>query len=217
LAQRIGKLTGQIRDLERRLAELVERHFPQVLVPVGIGPDSAATLLITMGDNPERLRSEASFAALCGVSPVEYSPGRRRRYRLNRGGDRRANVALYRIVQSRLRFDMRTRTYDERRIAEGKTRREVIRCPKRFREVFHLVWPHLQGLRRRRIRAYDENIANRDGWPFDDVGGGCRLNPPRSSGIAWRSPTGTAGSAARRQEKCVVRIVGPPRRCGQLR
>ncbi|WP_248863183.1 IS110 family RNA-guided transposase [Streptomyces halobius] len=141
LAQRIDQLTGQILDLERRLTGLVERHFPQLLIPVGIGPDSAATLLITMGDNLERLRTEASFAALCGVSPVEYSSGRQRRHRLNRGGDRRANGALYRIVQSRLRFDARTRNYYERRTAEGKTRREIIRCLERYaaREVFNLV------------------------------------------------------------------------------
>ncbi|WP_248000954.1 transposase [Streptomyces sp. RPA4-5] len=141
LAQRIDQLAGQIRDLERHLTGLVERHFPQLLVPVGIGPDSAATLLITMGDNPERLSSEASFAALCGVSPVEHSSGRQRHHRLNRGGDRRANAALYRIVQSRLRFDERTRNYYERRIADGKTRREIIRCLKRYaaREVFNLV------------------------------------------------------------------------------
>ncbi|WP_262371041.1 IS110 family transposase [Streptomyces sp. WAC01526] len=143
LAQRIDQLTGQIRGLERRLTELIKRHFPQLLIPMGIGPDSAATLLITMGDNPERLRSEASFAALCGVSPVEYSSGRQHHHRLNRGGDRRANAALYRIVQTRLRFDVRTRTYYERRIAEGKTRREIIRCLKRYaaREVFNLVRP----------------------------------------------------------------------------
>ncbi|WP_148589194.1 IS110 family transposase [Streptomyces sp. WAC01526] len=143
LAQRIDQLTEQIRDLERHLTGLVQRHFPQLLVPVGIGPDSAATLLITMGDNLERLRSEASFAALCGVSPVEHSSGRQRHHRLNRGGDRRANAALYRIVQSRLRFDARTRNYYERRIAEGKTRREIIRCLKRYaaREVFSLVRP----------------------------------------------------------------------------
>ncbi|WP_413787721.1 transposase [Streptomyces platensis] len=93
------------------------------------------------GGNPERLGGEASFAALCGVSPVERSSGRQRHHRLNRGGDRRANAALYRIVQSRLRFDARTRNYYERRIAEGKTRRENIRCLKRYaaREVFHLV------------------------------------------------------------------------------
>ncbi|MFE7783406.1 IS110 family transposase [Streptomyces libani] len=141
LAQRIDQLTGQIRGLERRLTALMERHFPQLLTRVGIGPDSAATLLITMGDNPERLCSEASFAALCGVSPVEYSSGPQRHHRLNRGGERRANAALYRIVQTRLRFDARTRNYYERRTAEGKTRREIIRCLKRYaaREVFNLV------------------------------------------------------------------------------
>ncbi|MGA4950945.1 transposase [Streptomyces lydicamycinicus] len=135
--------SGKIRGLERRLTELMERHFPQLLTRVGIGPDSAATLLITMGDNPERLCSEASFAALCGVSPVEYSSGPQRHHRLNRGGERRANAALYRIVQTRLRFDARTRNYYERRTAEGKTRREIIRCLKRYaaREVFNLVRP----------------------------------------------------------------------------
>lgn len=135
------ELTRQMGDLKMRLTGLVEHHFPQLLAPVGIGPDSAATLLITMGDSPQRLRSEASFAALCGVSPIEHSSGRHVRHRFNRGGDRRANAALYRIVQSRLRFDARTRSYYERRIAEGKTRREIIRCLKRYaaREVFRLV------------------------------------------------------------------------------
>ncbi|MFD5536847.1 transposase [Streptomyces sp. NPDC127079] len=82
LAQRIEQLTGQINELNQRLTRLVERHAPQLLVPVGIGPDSAVTLLITMGDNPERLNTEASFAALCGVSPIEHSSGRRRTRRL---------------------------------------------------------------------------------------------------------------------------------------
>lgn len=77
LAQRIGQLTDQIQDREGRLARLVERHAPQLLNVVGIGPDTAVTLLITMEDNPERLSSEASFAALCGVSPVERSSGSR--------------------------------------------------------------------------------------------------------------------------------------------
>ncbi|WP_044377892.1 IS110 family transposase [Streptomyces noursei] len=143
LAQRIGQLTEQIQDLERRLAHLAERHTPQLLTVVGIGPDTAVTLLITMGDNPERLASEASFAALCGVSPVERSSGSRRYRRLNRGGDRQANAALHRIVQTRLRVDPRTQDYYERRTKEGKTRREIIRCLKRYaaREVFHLVRP----------------------------------------------------------------------------
>jgi transposase len=111
---------------------------------VGIGPDSAVTLLITMGDNPERLDSEASFAALCGVSPIEYSSGRRSTRRLNYGGDRQANAALHRIVVfTRLRHDPRTQAYYERRAQEGKTRRKIIRCLKRYaaREVFNLVRP----------------------------------------------------------------------------
>ncbi|MFE7856068.1 IS110 family transposase [Streptomyces sp. NPDC057403] len=143
LAERIEQLTGQINELNQRLTQLVEHHAPLLLVPVGIGPDSAVTLLITMGDNPERLNTEASFAALCGVSPVEYSSGRRSTRRLNYGGDRQANAALHRIVFTRLRHDPRTQVYYERRTQEGKTRREIIRCLKRYaaREVFNLVRP----------------------------------------------------------------------------
>ncbi|SPE99947.1 IS110 family transposase [Streptomyces sp. MA5143a] len=141
LAQRIEQLTAQIDELNRRLTRLVERRAPQLLVPVGIGPDSAVTLLITMGGNPERLNTEGSFAALCGVSPIEYSSGRRTSRRLNHGGDRQANAALHRIVFTRLRHDPRTQAYYERRTQEGKTRREIIRCLKRYaaREVFNLV------------------------------------------------------------------------------
>jgi transposase len=143
LAERIEQLTGQIDELNQRLTRLVERHAPQLLTPVGIGPDSAVTLLITMGDNPERLNTEASFAALCGVSPIEYSSGRRSTRRLNHGGDRQANAALHRIVFTRLRHDPRTQAYYERRTQEGKTRREIVRCLKRYaaREVFNLVRP----------------------------------------------------------------------------
>ncbi|WP_405721056.1 IS110 family transposase [Streptomyces sp. NBC_01537] len=141
LAHRIGQLSEQIRDVDARLARLVKCHAPQLLDVVGIGPDTAVALLITVGDNPERLDSEASFAALCGVSPVERSSGRRQYRRLNRGGDRQANAALHRIVFTRLRVDPRTQDYYERRTREGKTRREIVRCLKRYaaREVFHLV------------------------------------------------------------------------------
>ncbi|BCK67407.1 hypothetical protein Srufu_013600 [Streptomyces libani subsp. rufus] len=143
LARRIEQHTRQIDELNLRLTRLVERHAPQLPTPVGIGPDSAVTLLIAMGDNPERLRTEASFAALCGVSPIEYSSGRRSSRRLNHGGDRQANAALHRIVFTRLRFDPRTQGYYERRTREGKTRREITRCLKRYaaREVFNLVRP----------------------------------------------------------------------------
>ena len=94
-----------------------------------------------MGDNPGRFSSEAGFAALCGVCPVEHSSGKQQHHRLNRGGDRAANAALYRIVQSRLRCDQRTKDYLARRTREGKTRREIIRCLKRYvaREIFTLI------------------------------------------------------------------------------
>ncbi|MFH9439030.1 IS110 family RNA-guided transposase [Streptomyces rochei] len=145
LAERIIFLTVEIRELKRRLLGLLEEHFPQLCAAIGVGPDSGATLLMTMGDNASRIRSEASFAALCGVSPVEYSSGGRQAHRLNRGGDRQANAALYYIVQARLRYDPRTREYLERRQREGKTRREVIRCLKRYvaREVFTLLRPRV--------------------------------------------------------------------------
>ncbi|OIJ96399.1 transposase [Streptomyces monashensis] len=143
LARRIRQLSDAVQDLEGRLTRLVECHAPQLLEAVGIGPDTAVTLLIRIGDNPERLGSEASFAALCGVSPVERSSGSRQYRRLNRGGDRQANAALHRIVQTRLRVDPRTQEYCERRSKEGKTRRETVRSLRRYaaREVFHLVRP----------------------------------------------------------------------------
>jgi transposase len=114
---------------------------PGLLERIGIGPDSAAALLIAAGDNPERLGSEASFAALCGVSPVEKSSGKSQRRRLNRGGDRQANAALHRIVVTRMRQDERTHLYLEWRTAEGKGKREIMRCLKRYaaREVYALI------------------------------------------------------------------------------
>jgi transposase len=143
LAQRILNLTDEIRDLQHRLTQVITAHAPQLLQPLGVGPDSAAALLIAAGDNPDRLASEASFAALCGVSPIEMSSGKTRRHRLNRGGDRHTNAALYRIVFTRLRREPRTRDYSDRRTAEGKTRRETIRCLKRYvaREIYNLIHP----------------------------------------------------------------------------
>ena len=107
----------------------------------GIGTDSAATLLIVAGDNPQRLRSEASFASLCGVSPIEASSGKVVRHRLNRGGNREANRALYMICLARMRRDPRTQEYVARRTAEGKSKREIIRCLKRYlaREVYRVL------------------------------------------------------------------------------
>ncbi|MFF3054889.1 IS110 family transposase [Streptomyces sp. NPDC057909] len=143
LARRIRHLSEEIDELNKRTAEAVEASTPDLREVRGVGPDSAAALLITAGDNPEQLVNEASFAALCGTSPVEASSGKTQRRRLNRGGDRQANAALYRIVLSRLRWDDRTRDYLRRRLAEGKTRREIIRCLKRYvaREIYRLIVP----------------------------------------------------------------------------
>ncbi|MEU9718085.1 transposase, partial [Streptomyces sp. NPDC047976] len=143
LARRIRHLSEEIDDLNKRIAEAVETSTPGLLELRGVGPDSAAALLVSAGDNPGRLASESSFAALCGTSPVEASSGKTQRRRLNRGGDRQANAALYRIVLSRLRWDDRTRSYLQRRLAEGKTRREVIRCLKRYvaREIYRFLVP----------------------------------------------------------------------------
>lgn len=141
LARRILTLTDEIRELEQQITTALINHTPQLLTQCGIGPDNAAALLIAAGDNPDRLRSEASFAALCGVSPLEASSGKTSRRRLNRGGDRQANAALYRIALCRLRWDTRTRDYLARRITEGKTSREAIRCLKRYiaREIYRII------------------------------------------------------------------------------
>jgi transposase len=141
LARRILELTAEICDLIRHITDTITRHCPTLLTRRGVGPDNAAALLITAGDNPDRLHSEASFAALCGVNPLEASSGKTSRRRLNRGGDRQANCALYRIAICRLRCDARTRDYLTRRITEGKTRREAIRCLKRYlaREIYQII------------------------------------------------------------------------------
>jgi transposase len=141
LARRYQHLDAEISLLTSRLDQLTVTAAPQLRELVGVGPDSAAALLITAGDNPDRLHSEAAFAALCGSSPVEASSGKTRRHRLNRGGDRQANAALHRIVIVRLRWHQPTRDYAARRTTEGKTRKEIIRCLKRYvaREIFAVL------------------------------------------------------------------------------
>jgi transposase len=141
LAERILRLKAEAYEIEKRMTALVASHAPELLERPGIGPDSATALLVAAGDNAQRIRGEASFAALCGTSPVEASSGMTQRRRLNRGGDRQANAALHRITISRLRWDPRTQQYLQRRLADGKTRRESIRCIKRYiaRETFNLI------------------------------------------------------------------------------
>lgn len=143
LACRVQNLSQEIKELTKRTTKAVRASRPLLLELVGVGPDSAAVLLSAAGDNPERLTNEASFAALCGVSPVEQSSGKTQRRRLNRGGHRQANAALYRIVQSRIRWDERTQAYLQRRTAQGMSRREIIRCLKRYvaRELYRYIRP----------------------------------------------------------------------------
>ena len=132
LARRWQALDEEIAMLDAHLDELTAEAAPTLRAINGVGPQNAAALLTAAGDNPDRLRSAASFAALCGTSPIDASSGRQQRHRLNRGGDRQANCALYYIVMSRLRWHQPTKTYMARRIAEGRTSKEVIRCLKRY-------------------------------------------------------------------------------------
>jgi transposase len=130
VARRYEALSAEIAELDAQLDRLVAQVAPELVSLPGIGTDHAATLLIVAGDNPQRLRSEASFASLCGVSPIEASSGKVVRHRLNRGGNRDANRALYMICLARMRRDRRTCEYVARRTAEGKSKREIIRCLK---------------------------------------------------------------------------------------
>jgi transposase len=141
VARRYKALSAEIAELDAQLDRMVRQAAPELVSLAGIGTDHAAALLIVAGDNPERLRSEASFASLCGVSPVEASSGKVVRHRLNRGGNRDANRALYMICLARMRRDRRTKEYVTRRSAEGKSKREIIRCLKRYvaREVYRVL------------------------------------------------------------------------------
>jgi transposase len=142
VARRYETLSAEIAELDAHLGRLVEQAAPELVSLPGIGTDNAATLLIVAGDNPQRLRSEASFASLCGVAPIEASSGKVVRHRLNRGGNREANRALYMIcLAPTARRDLRTKEYVARRTAEGKSKREIIRCLKRYlaREVYRVL------------------------------------------------------------------------------
>lgn len=141
LARRYLELHDEVADLDDMIKPLVDELAPKLVARNAVGYESAAQLLITAGDNPERLVSEASFAALCGVSPLPASSGKVSRHRLNRGGDRAANSALHIIAIGRLRTDPRTKEYVARRVTEGHSKLEAIRCVKRYiaREVYYLL------------------------------------------------------------------------------
>jgi transposase len=151
LARRHQALTAELEALNADLAALTRRAAPRLLARPGVGVETAGTLLVTAGDNPDRLRSEAALAALCGASPVQASSGKTVRHRLNRGGDRQANSALWVITLTRLRIDPATRAYAQRRTAEGKTTPEIMRLLKRYlaRELFPLLKGDLQQAQQR--------------------------------------------------------------------
>jgi transposase len=131
LARRHQQLTTEIDDLDTLITPLVAQINPALSALLGVGPDVAGQLLVTAGENPHRLHSDAAFAMLCGAAPLPASSGRTTRHRLNRGGDRQANAALHRIVLCRLRWDPRTRTFVEQHTATGKSKKEIIRILKR--------------------------------------------------------------------------------------
>jgi transposase len=141
LGRRADYLADEIYRLDALISPLLTARAPTLLALPGVGPDTAAILLIAAGDHPDRLRSEAAWAHLCGSAPIPASSGKITRRRLNPAGDRQANHALWRIVLSRMSFEPRTRAYVERRTEEGLTKLEIIRCLKRY--VAREVYPHL--------------------------------------------------------------------------
>ena len=142
LGRRAVFLDGQLERLDELIAPLVTARAPGLLALYGLGHHTAALLLIAAGDHPGRLRSEAAWAHLCAAAPIPASSGKVTHHRLNPGGDRQANHALWRIVFSRMGSDPATRAYIERRAGEGKCEAEIIRCLKRY--VAREVYPHLR-------------------------------------------------------------------------
>jgi transposase len=128
LARRWQQLQGELDQLDLHLGALVALAAPTLVVLPGVGVETAGQLLVTAGDNPQRLRSEASFAHLCGTAPIPASSGRTHRHRLNRGGDRRANHALWRIALVRMHCHPPTRAYVQRRTKQGLSKLDIMRC-----------------------------------------------------------------------------------------
>jgi transposase len=141
LARRALSLEEEVKEIDRMLKTLVTETAPELNAIDGVGTDVASAILVAAGDNPERLKNESTFAKLCGVSPLDASSGKQQRHRLNRSGDRQANSALWHIVFTRMVNDPRTKHYIERRMKEGRTKKEAIRCLKRYvaREVFAVL------------------------------------------------------------------------------
>jgi transposase len=141
LGRRVVEFDAERKELDRLLDNLLAETAPGLLALYGVGKHAAANLLVAAGDNPDRLRSEAAWARLCGVSPIEASSGKTTRHRLNPGGNRQANAALWHIVITRMSSDPRTAVYVERRTKEGRTKKEIIRVLKRY--VAREVYPYI--------------------------------------------------------------------------
>ena len=143
LARRAITLEEEVAEIDAILKSLVKETAPELVGTLGIGTDAASAILVAAGDNPERLRNKAAFAHLCGTSPIDASSGKQRRHRLNRSGDRQANSALWHIVITRMVYDPRTTEYINRLVKEGLSKKEAVRCLKRYvaREV-HGLLPH---------------------------------------------------------------------------
>ena len=144
LARRWLEIHEEVKRHSKQLANLVELTAPALVDAFGIGPDIAGELLVAAGDNTDRIRSESAFAKLCGVAPIPASSGKTSgRYRINRGGNRQANAALYRAVVVRMRWHEPTIAYVKKRTADGLSKRDIIRCLKRYlvRENYRLLPP----------------------------------------------------------------------------
>jgi transposase len=144
LGRRILDIEADNARLHDELTTIVAKTAPSLVALYGVGTHTAAVLLVAAGDNADRIHSEAAFAHLCGVAPIQASSGKTTRHRLNRGGNRQANHALWRIVFTRMSSDPRTRAYVQRRTTEGRSTREIMRVLKRYvaREVYrHLPRP----------------------------------------------------------------------------
>ena len=144
LGRRILDIDADNARLDSELSTLVAATAPRLIELYGVGTHTAAVLLVAAGDNAGRITSEAAFAHLCGVAPIQASSGKTIRHRLNRGGNRQANHALWRIVFTRMSSDPRTRAYVERRLTEGRSKPEIMRVLKRY--VAREVYRHLPGV-----------------------------------------------------------------------
>lgn len=141
LARRIAELDAELAELDTRRRRITTDIAPALCAAHGIGPDTATGLLLAAGDNPDRLRSERSWSALLATNPIEASSGKITRHRLNRGGDRQGNSAIWRIVIVRMNSDPETKAYVQRRTKEGLSKTEIVRCLKRYvaREAYALL------------------------------------------------------------------------------